>query len=154
MGLAGPQSPESPSCHNQHAPIPYEQLHPGGGPGVPVGVASPTPWAHGQPGVAGGGTPSSPSADGTKSLPRPTHPLKSFSVPGPPLQSQPGTPTPKPHLGMILLPVPYMWRAACWPACLLGLLYLFPCVCLCVLCFPFFSKCKSSCHPYEMYITF
>lgn len=75
--IAGPQSPESPSTYNQHAPIPYEQL--------PNHITSPA------------------SVDGSKSLPhRSPHPLKSFSVPGPPPQtSAPTTPTPKHNIGMI-----------------------------------------------------
>lgn len=82
--FAGPQSPESPSTHNQHAPIPYDQLQ------------------------------HQMSSDGSKSLPhRSPHPLKSFSVPGPPppthpQHSAPNTPTPK-HIGMA-----WGCYATCW----------------------------------------
>ncbi|XP_064644883.1 neogenin-like isoform X4 [Lineus longissimus] len=69
---SGPVSPESPCPYNQQAPIPYDQL------------------------TNHSGSNSSTPTESTKSLPhRPGHPLKSFSVPGPPNGSAPGTPTPK-----------------------------------------------------------
>ena len=76
--IAGPQTPESPSSHNQQVPIPYDQLQ-----------HTCTPSNCGTP-------------DGCKSLPhRAINPLKSFSVPGPPPQmSAPNTPTPK-HIGRL-----------------------------------------------------
>ena len=85
--VAGPQSPSSPTYQNQMAPIPYEQTGtlPSAG-----AVVSPSP---------GGAT-----ADGTQSLPRhPQHPLKSFSVPGPPPSqtSTPISPSPPKHIGML-----------------------------------------------------
>ena len=82
-----PQSPSSPTYQNQMAPIPYEQQQTGTLPSA--AVVSPPP---------GGAT------DGTQSLPRhPQHPLKSFSVPGPPPSqtSTPTTPSPPKHIGML-----------------------------------------------------
>ena len=100
----GPGSPlESPSIHNQHAPIPYDQLHPTG-----TGSRLPPTGSHLTQGGSGhlpsliSPPPKLPSmiTDGNKSLPhRSPNPLKSFSVPGPPGQSSaPSTPNAN-HLG-------------------------------------------------------
>ncbi len=93
--ITGPGSPlESPSLHNQHAPIPYDQLH--HTPGTHTGTGGRLPPT----GLSQGGTGHLPSlispppklpsmiTDGNKSLPhRSPNPLKSFSVPGPPGQT-------------------------------------------------------------------
>ena len=97
--FTAPQSPlESPSTHNQHAPIPYDQLQHHGH--QSVGSASPMspPPVSGVPVLPTGAAP--PPMDGNKSLPhRSPHPLKSFSVPGPPPHtSAPNTPSQK-HIG-------------------------------------------------------
>ena len=107
---AGPHSPDldSPSLNNQHAPIPYDQLHhhhqtPSPGKLSPVTTQASTP-------SGGGGGYSSGNEScggGSKSLSLPhriPHPLKSFSVPGPPPQtSAPNTPVPIQHIGMLCL---------------------------------------------------
>ena len=90
--FAGPQSPGSPSTHNQHAPIPYDQLQHTSHSPVPTSASS---SASGNPPTV----PAKPSS-GSKGLPhRPQHPLKSFTVPGPPGQSNPGTPNPNHGIG-------------------------------------------------------
>lgn len=93
--ITAPQSPlESPSTHNQHAPIPYDQLQHHGH--HSVGSASPMspPPVAGVPVLPTG---PAPPMDGNKSLPhRSPHPLKSFSVPGPPPHtSAPDSPSQK-----------------------------------------------------------
>ena len=109
--LPGPHSPDldSPSLNNQHAPIPYEQLHHHqmASPGQPSPVAStPGGGGGGGGGVGGYSSGSEGCAGDSLSLPhRIPHPLKSFSVPGPPPQtSAPNTPVPKQHIGMVCLP--------------------------------------------------
>lgn len=86
--VTGPTSPESP-IYNNIPPIPYEQLQLGSGAVSPT-LSGPTP--SGQAGT--------PASEGSESLTRPLHPLKSFSVPGPPPHiSAPNTSAPK-HIGM------------------------------------------------------
>jgi len=89
--VSGPQSPNSPTYQNQpQGPIPYDQsAHTGTLPSAAVVSAAQPP-----PG----------GVDGTQSLPRhPQHPLKSFSVPGPPpsQNSTPNTPSPPKHIGRL-----------------------------------------------------
>ena len=108
--LPAPQSPlESPSTHNQHAPIPYDQLQHHGH--QSVGSASPMspPPVSGVPVLPTG---PAPPMDGNKSLPhRSPHPLKSFSVPGPPSHtSAPNTPSQK-HIGTGMVSWVRKWNA-------------------------------------------
>ena len=89
-----PHSPDldSPALSNQHAPIPYEQLHHHSQ--MSPGQQSP---------MATDGYLSGSEGYSSRSLKLPPrHPLKSFTLPGPPSQmSTPNTSSPKQHIGML-----------------------------------------------------
>lgn len=123
--VAGSQSPTSPTYQNQQTPIPYDQQPQTGTlpSAAVVSAAAPPP----------GGT------DGTQSLPRhPQHPLKSFSVPGPPpsQNSTPNTPSPPKHIGRLASGVGIQaFVVVCMRACEYAC-----CRCVCV-CMPGNSVC-------------
>lgn len=93
----GPQSPDldSPSLSNQHAPIPYDQLH----------LSSCQPPRAGTASGYSSGAESTVGQMGSLRRPLPAHPLRSFNVPGPPSprSSSPNSPLPKQQIGTMTL---------------------------------------------------